>query len=134
MKKIIFILILLLTSSFAMADVVPMIRPPFLLDKPQYSKIRPDNIKSVNIIKYTEAGASETKIDDIEQINQIYYYLKSIVLSGQTTYGCTDNTTVYSIFFKDDTNTSIEIECEWIVIDGKHYKYRILPHSDKTLV
>ena len=33
----------------------------------------------------------------------------------------TDNTTVYKFILKDGNSYSIEIECDWFVINGKRY-------------
>ena len=44
--------------------------------------------------------------------------------------GCDDNTTVYSFVLRDNTKVSIEVECDWIVLEGKNYNFKLCD-SDK---
>ena len=77
----------------------------------------------MKIIRYTESGISEKSIVDKILINQIYNYLSQIKLTNESKMGCTDNTTIYSFTLNDNSNITIEIECDWIVIEGKNYNF-----------
>ena len=35
---------------------------------------------------------------------------------------CEDNTTIYTFILTDNTEITIEKECDWLVIDKKRYK------------
>ena len=129
MKKIILILtlILTLTGLSVSADIIapsPNIVPVrYLMDYPEYKKVTPDNIESLSIIRYTEAGISERKIEDRDEIMQFYSFLRKIKILNETKWGCTDNTTLYSFVLKNGKKAVIEIECNWIVLRGKHYTF-----------
>ncbi len=132
MKIVILVLTLavIFTGLSVNADVVPMpplIKPPvtYLMDYPDYKKITLDNIKQLKVIRYTEAGAFEKKIEDKEEIAKIYDLLKQIILIDETKYSCTDNTTIYVFTLNDDSTSSIEIECNWIILKRKHYLFDI---------
>ncbi len=98
----------------------------YLADYSVYKKIKPDNIKALKILRYTEAGISERDVSDKSEINAIYNSLKTIKILGETGLSCTDNTTIFSFKLNDDSKVSVEIECEWLVIKGKHYKFESL--------
>ena len=125
MKKIILSLslfiILLSGGIYVCADEFPNLNNTYLMDYDDYKKITPYNIKSLQIIRYTEAGMSVKNIEDINQINGIYNYLKSIMIKRETKYSCEDNTTVYSFELSDNSKVRIEIECNWVVIKRKNY-------------
>ena len=97
-----------------------------LLDCEEYKNLTSQNIKSLKIIRYTEAGISEFKIDDKEKINQILDYLNRIFISDESKMSCEDNTTIYSFDLKDKTKVSVEIECNWVKIKGKSYNFKVL--------
>ena len=131
MKRVILVLTLVLafTGLTVNADIIA---PPakivpvhYLMDYPKYKNITPDNIESMSVLRYTEAGVSEKKIEDKNEITAYYNFLKQITLSKETGQGCTDNTTIYRFQLKDGTNAYIEIECEWVVLDGKNYYFNI---------
>jgi hypothetical protein len=129
MRKVILILTLFLTLTglSVKADIIApehnLVTVRYLMDYPEYRKITPDNIESLSIIRYTEAGISERKVEDKDEIMQIYKFLRKIKILQETKWGCTDNTTMYSFVLKDGKKAVIEIECNWIVLRGRHYTF-----------
>ena len=126
MKKFIYILFLAVFFTFqgvfTLADECNC-QNRSLFSYKEYKNLTPENIKSLKLIRYTEAGVSKTNVDDIAQINQLYNYLSKINITDESKMSCTDNTTIYSFTLKDNSKASIEIECEWIVIKGKNYNF-----------
>ena len=126
MKKFIYILFLAVFFTFqgvfTLADECNC-QNRSLFSYKEYKNLTPENIKSLKLIRYTEAGVSKTNVDDIAQINQLYNYLSKIKITDESKMSCTDNTTIYSFTLKDNSKASIEIECEWIVIKGKNYNF-----------
>ncbi len=132
---IVFIIMLLDGGLSAKADDVPVLpqagKLMYLMDYPDYQMITPDNIKSLTIRRYTEAGAFDREVEEEAQIIETYNYLKQIVIAGETKYSCTDNTTMYFFTLKDDSKVHIEIECDWVVLKGKNYNIFIPPKEKK---
>ena len=95
-----------------------------LFDYKDYKNLTLENIKSLKITRYTEGGARETIVDDMERTAQIYNFLSKIILENESNMSCTDNTTIYTFILKDGTKASVELECEWIVIKGKNYNFK----------
>ena len=92
-----------------------------ILEREEYKNISLDNINSISVIKYTVGGDVRNEITDQSEISKIYNGLKISKVGDQTERACEDNTTIYKFNLKDGTSASIEIECDWFVIDGKHY-------------
>lgn len=129
MKKFVYILILSIIFAFqymyAEANIEQSLKTIRLLDLKEYQNLTPENIKSLKIIKYTEAGVNDKDINDKNEIIRIYNYLTLIKILDESKMSCTDNTTIYSFTLKDNTKTSVEIECNWVVIKGKNYNFKI---------
>ena len=139
MKKlfifIVSIVMLMSTGLCSKADVVPMPsiaqKLTSLMDYPDYQKITPDNIKSILVRRFTVAGGFNQEFKEEDKIVEIYDWLKTIFLAGETKYSCTDNTTLFIFTLKDDSKVMIEIECDWAVINRKHYNIYIPPQKYK---
>lgn len=123
MRKIFILAVIIVLSITGIVKGNQKLPTKHLLEYSDYQKITPENIKTLKIRKYTEGGLIETDITDKKEINKIYQYLNGIKLTSETNMGCDDNTTVYSFVLQDNTKVSIEKECDWIVINGKHYKF-----------
>ena len=108
---------------FAKTEAPQVLKHTRLFDYNDYNKITPENVKSLKIIRYTEGGAIEKDITDKEEINRICNYLGRIKITGETGMRCEDNTTIYSFVLKDNSKVSVEIECEWLVLKGRNYKF-----------
>ena len=126
MKKLIFILIL--TFLFPLSSVYAdskIEHEQHLLSYKDYKNITPDNIKSLKIIRYTEGGADETPVNNKDEITLIYNFLNKIKITDETKMSCTDNTTLYSFTLKDNSKTTVEIECNWVVIKNRNYLFKL---------
>ena len=92
-----------------------------LFEMKEYNNIKYEQIKSINIMKYTEGGVESIMVDQPKEIKATYNKIKKIKVGKEVQTACDDNTTVYVIQFKDDTTKEVEIECDWIVIGDKRY-------------
>ncbi len=92
-----------------------------LMELDHYKSIKVDNISSLYIKKLTEGGDSFEEVVDETQIAAIYNNLNSKIVGKKTTQACDDNTTFYIFNLVDDSTISIEIECDWVVIDNERY-------------
>ena len=93
-----------------------------LFELEEYNHIQLDDIKQIDIVSYTEGGAESVLEDDFDSFQRTFNRLSQVRVGNETNMACEDNTTVYIIQLKDDTEVSIEIECDWLVIDGKRYE------------
>ena len=91
-----------------------------LLEYGDYKNIKLDDIDKLRKIRYTVAGADDEELSGSE-ITDVYNTLKSLKIGEETNMACEDNTTVYRFIMKDGNKYSIEIECDWFVIEGKRY-------------
>lgn len=91
-----------------------------LMDYGDYKNVTKDNIKQIEIIKYTEAGSNTTLVDE-NSIIGVYNKLKKMKIGRKTDMACDDNTTIYVFTLTDETKLSLEIECDWVVIDNIRY-------------
>ena len=91
-----------------------------LMDYGDYKNITEDNIKEIEIIRYTEGGDNH-QIVDKDSVTGIYNNLKNKKLGKKTDRSCEDNTTVYAFTLNDETKITIEIECDWVVIGKDRY-------------
>ena len=118
-KKIILNLLIIVTLSI-LAGCNKNNESTFLMDYGDYKNITKDNIKQIEIIKYTEAGANTTVVDE-NSIISVYKKLKKMKIGRKTDMSCDDNTTIYVFTLTDETKMSLEIECDWVVIDNIRY-------------
>ena len=117
MKKSIVLLVLLLIISGCSKNEKQYTS---LMDYGDYQKINEENIKKIEIVRYTEGGdLSETVEDDL--IVSTYNNLKNKKIGKETNRTCEDNTTVYIFTLADDTKMKIVIECGWVIIDNKRF-------------
>ena len=80
-----------------------------------------NDIQKIEIIRYTEAGDNHKEETDINEITTTYNMISNIKVGKETDMVCEDNTTVYVFYLNSDKKISIEIECDWIILDGKRY-------------
>ena len=80
-----------------------------------------ENITKVKIIRYTEAGSNIKEETTKEEINRIYNMVNNIKIGKETNMACEDNTTIYAFYIDTEEKASIQIECDWIILDGKRY-------------
>lgn len=116
MKKIKSILLIIIVIFLTGCDS----NDNYLMDYGDYAKITKDNIKQIEIIRYTEAG-DHSEIVEEDQINSIYNNLKKRKIGSQNNRSCDDNTVIYIFTLTDDTSLKIEIECENVILDENRY-------------
>lgn len=90
----------------------------------KYKKLVLDDIRSVEVLKYTEGGVEKTEYT-LEDAKNIYNYLATMTVGEETAQACEDNTTIYNFTMFDGSVISVEIECDWVIIDGKRYMVSI---------
>ena len=95
-----------------------------IMDLDEYKDIDPSAISSINYITLTEAGRNDEMITDKNEILSIYNYLSKIKVGNETTMACDDNTKIYEFKMASGNIKSIEIECEWIVVNNKRYELK----------
>lgn len=118
-KKIILNLLIIITLSI-LTGCNKSDESTSLMDYGDYKNITEDNIKQIEIIKYTEAGVNTTLVDE-NSIISVYNKLKKMKIGRKTEMSCDDNTTIYVFTLTDETKLSLEIECDWVVIDNVKY-------------
>ena len=118
-KKIILNLLIIITLSI-LTGCNKSDESTSLMDYGDYKNITEDNIKQIEIIKYTEAGSNTTLVDE-NSIIGVYNKLKKMKIGRKTDMACDDNTTIYVFTLTDETKLSLEIECDWVVIDNIRY-------------
>ena len=122
MKKVIIILVLLIIVFFVIFEVSKPSNPTLLKDNENYKDIAVDNIISIVIRRSTEAGIDTEAIVEKDEIESLYEKLSNIKIGKETEMSCDDNSTVYTIYFNNHTTKTIEIECDWIIINNKRYE------------
>ena len=118
-KKIILNLLIIITLSI-LTGCNKSDESTSLMDYGDYKNVTKDNIKQIEIIKYTEAGSNTTLVDE-NSIIGVYNKLKKMKIGRKTDMACDDNTTIYVFTLTDETKMSLEIECDWVVIDNIRY-------------
>jgi hypothetical protein len=118
MKKIYIILII---GFFIITGCGKVKERTYLLDYGDYAKIKEDNIKEIKITKYTVAGSDSTYVNE-DFIKNVYNNFKKIKIGDKTNMTCEDNTTVYTFVLTDNSEITIEKECDWLVIGKERYK------------
>ena len=87
-------------------------------------KLSLNDIKDIEYIRYTEGGDNTKKITEKSDILRIYNQLNDTLVGEETTKACEDNTTVYKLNLNNGKSYTVEIECDWLVSGGKHYKIK----------
>ena len=118
-KKIILNLLIIITLSI-LTGCNKSDESTSLMDYGDYKNITEDSIKQIEIIKYTEAGVNTTLVVE-NSIISVYNKLKKMKIGRKTEMSCDDNTTIYVLTLADETKLSLEIECDWVVIDNIKY-------------
>ena len=66
-------------------------------------------------------GDKTKELTDKDEIEKLYSSLKELKVGEETPRACEDNTTIYRFSMSNGKSVSIEIECDWFVINRKHY-------------
>lgn len=117
MKKfiIIFIIVLIITGCNNKEDIQT------IMSYGEYKQISVNNVKTLIIKKYTEAGMNQEKITNKKDIKLKYNYLNSYRIGKETDLACQDDSVIYQFTLNTKT-ISIEIECGNIVLNNKRYE------------
>ena len=116
---ILFIMILIFVIMTKKTDEV--VTGTALFELPEYQKISKGSIKRIEVIKYTEAGSDRKSYQEEDVINRIYDNLNKIKVMKKTNSACDDNTTIYLFTLNTEEEISIEIECDWLVLNQTRY-------------
>jgi hypothetical protein len=126
MKKV--VILLLAVLLFSGCEELPKeekknepVKYSSIFDYEDYKEIKLDNIESITLIKYGMDGDKTKEITDKDEIEKLYNTLKELKVGEETPRSCEDNTTIYRFNMSNGKSVSIEIECDWFVINRKHY-------------
>ena len=118
MKRMIAILIMVIMLFITGCSLIR--ESVSLMEYGEFAKIREDNIKQIEIVRYTVMGDDSTIVDE-ESIKNVYHNLQKKKIGRKTNMVCEDNTTVYIFTLEDDNKIKIEIECDWVIIGKDRY-------------
>lgn len=79
------------------------------------------DVTKVKIIKFTEAGSDIKEETNSDEIKKIYNMVNNIKVGKETDMACEDNTTIYAFYIDNEEKISVEIECDWVILNGKRY-------------
>ena len=113
------IIIIVVVINFKKEKLITESTP--LFEMKEYQNITADKIEQINIIRYTEGGSDSTLEEDKKEIERTYHYLSQLRVGKETDMACEDNTTIYILQLQEEETVSIEIECDWIVMNNKRY-------------
>ena len=91
----------------------------------EYQDLKLDEIKQINVVRYTEGGSESVLEEEKDDIERTYHYLSQIRVGKETDMACEDNTTIYyqlGEFFKAEYYAGIryddpEVGIEWPKVD-----------------
>ncbi len=95
-----------------------------LFDHENYKGFDVRNVVKVIDDFYGEGGVETKEYTEEKDINSLYERFNHYKLGIETNQACEDNTHKYRFIMKDGKEYVIEVECDWIVLDGKRYIYR----------
>ena len=81
-----------------------------------------DDALSLHILRYTVQGIDSEEVNDLDRIKREYNAISKYKVLGEIERSCEDNTTIYEFNLKNGNKVSFEFECDWLVIDNKHYE------------
>jgi len=92
-----------------------------LMQLEEYQELKLEDIKTINIMKYTESGVESVLEENKSDIKSTFNTLSKIKVGEETKSSCDDNTTIYIIEREEKDPISIEIECNILVLNKKRY-------------
>ena len=117
---IVIIIIILLFATFSSSDDNYI----GLFEHENYKNLKVQDIGYIEELTYTVSGIDTIKYDDSTKIQNTFDELQRIKIGKISKQSCDDNTIIYNLHLKDDTTVSIEMECNFIIIDGISYEIR----------
>ena len=118
---LVLILLLVLGLIFYKKEEPTVWRP--LMELEEYQDLQLENIQSITITRYTEGGSDSELKEEEAEIKRVYSFLKTIQVGNESKTTCDDNTTVY-LLTEEKRETTVEIECDNVVINGVRYEMK----------
>ena len=123
MKKLIYLIVLLLVVVGCSKNEMKPAKEKLLFDNSYYKDLVIENVKMMNILYYTEAGLERTEITSKDEIISYYNEWKNTKLLEEVSTSCEDNTLIYEFIMNSGESIIIEKECDWLVINNKRYSF-----------
>lgn len=123
-KKIIIIsafLVIIFFIIYNLTEGPNNIKATYIKDNKEYKDIKLSDVQSIRINTYTEGGFNSKIVSNNAELKNLYNDIFNIKYGEETDMACEDNSTTYVIYLKDGSSKSINIECDWIIIDKKRY-------------
>lgn len=123
-KKIIIIsafLVIIFFIIYNLTEGPNNIKATYIKDNKEYKDIKLSDVQNIRINTYTEGGFNSKIVSDNDELKKIYNDIFNIKYGEETDMACEDNSTTYVIYLKDGSSKSINIECDWIIINKKRY-------------
>lgn len=111
---LIILFIVFITGCLRLNSSVP------LMSYGEFKNITKNNIKQIEVIRFTEGGDEHKNINK-ESFSTVYDNLSKKKIGKKTNMSCEDNTTIYIFTLESGEKISIEIECDWVVINNVRY-------------
>ena len=97
----------------------------YLFDLEYYKDLDILNISKIIIEKSTISGKDKTEVKNKNDIIKIYNEWKGVIIGNSTNKMCDDNTIIYRFIMNNKKEYIIEKECDFLVIDGMRYNYKV---------
>lgn len=117
--KVLYILIPLIILTILLL-LVPNKFNSYYIKNTEYYKT--DNIKMIEITKFSENKDSHVTIEDKKTIDKIMNMLGNIKVSKESNVDKQTNSIFYTIYYNDDTSYVYSFEGNNIIIDTLYYK------------
>lgn len=117
--KVLYILIPLIILTILLL-LVPNKFNSYYIKNTEYYKT--DNIKMIEITKFSENKDSHVTIEDKKTIDKIMNMLGNIKVSKESNVDKKTNSIFYTIYYNDDTSYVYSFEGNNIIIDTLYYK------------
>ena len=123
-KKIIIIsafLVIIFFIIYNLTEGPNNIKATYIKDNKEYKDIKLSDVQNIRINTYTEGGFNSKIVSNNDELKKLYNDIFNIKYGEETDMACEDNSTTYVIYLKDGSSKSINIECDWIIINKKRY-------------
>lgn len=123
-KKIIIIsafLVIIFFIIYNLTEGPNNIKATYIKDNKEYKDIKLSDVQNIRINTYTEGGFNSKIVSNNDELKKLYNDIFNIKYGEETDMACEDNSTTYVIYLKDGSSKSINIECDWIIINNKRY-------------
>ncbi|MBR3211048.1 MAG: hypothetical protein IKF71_03815 [Bacilli bacterium] len=121
-KIIIGIIVVLLVGVLIFLSIINNLDSHFdensvsLWELEEYNVVKLEDIKTIHIVSYTEAGMDTKTIQDEDEIKEIYQALSKLRIGQEVELSCDDNSIVYYLNMRNGEDISIELDCNNILV------------------